>query len=166
MKGHWSILSGIDIGADGDPYLDRLRLLETPLFSIYLHHIHRPDKETDPHDHPWPFWSVVLCGGYSEVVWPDKENPGWEKHRRRGRWSLRRMPLRAAHIITRVTGPLWTLVITGRKRGTWGFYPGGHYVSWQEYFGPGYVASFEEQKAAGRSHGQPWDTMSFPAIKD
>jgi hypothetical protein len=26
----WAILSGIDVGADGDPYLDRLRLIQTP----------------------------------------------------------------------------------------------------------------------------------------
>lgn len=61
MTGRWALLSALDVG-DPDPYLDRLRLVQTPLFGLYLHHIHRPDREPDPHDHPWWFASLVLTG--------------------------------------------------------------------------------------------------------
>jgi hypothetical protein len=151
MARHWSVLSGIDIGADGDPYLDRLRILETPWLSVYLHHIHRADAERDLHDHPWPFASLVLCGSYTERVRPDKAVPGTDVLRTRARGSLRALGRHSAHVITRVNGPLWTLVVTGRDRGTWGFYPGGRYVPWREYLGAGYASEFEQRKAAGRS---------------
>ncbi len=136
----WALLAGLDIGAEGDPYLDRLRLVQTPLFGIYLHHIHRPDKDPDPHDHPWSFVSVVLAGGYTETVWPDKTRRFRSADRTRGRWSARRMSRRAAHIITSCDGPLWTLVITGPRRGGWGFWEPagggsvqGAFVPWREY---------------------------------
>jgi hypothetical protein len=129
----WGLLSGIDIGADGDPWLDRLRIVQTPLFGIYLHHIHRPDREPDPHDHPWWFASLVLAGWYEELVWPDKRDPCWSFRRERGRWSLRRIGLRGAHRITGTNGPLWTLVLTGPKRAGWGFWRAGQFTPWRDY---------------------------------
>lgn len=36
------------------------------LFGAYLHHIDRPDPGFDLHDHPWPFVSIILRGGYTE----------------------------------------------------------------------------------------------------
>lgn len=129
----WAFLEGLDIGADGDPYLDRLRIIQTPLFGIYLHHIHRPDRDPDPHDHPWGFASVVLAGWYRELVWPDKKNRGDFGERWRNRWSLGRLNRRAAHIITDIGGPLWTLVLTGPRRGDWGFWTPAGCVGWREY---------------------------------
>ena len=133
MRGRWGLLSAIDIGANGDAYLDRLRLVQTPWFAVYLHHIHRPDKDVCPHDHPWAFASLVLCGGYSESFWPDKTVPGDWEWRDRRRWSARRLSRNAAHIITDVRGPLWTLVIAGRDHGDWGFWRNGKYIPWREY---------------------------------
>lgn len=134
-SGRWAFLSGLDVGADGDPYLDRLRIVQTPLFGLYLHHIHRPDREPYPHDHPWWFASLVLTGGYWESVWPDKRNPGVEIFRERRRGSLRSIGLNSAHRITRTSGALWTLVLTGPKRADWGFWPGGQFVPWREHLG-------------------------------
>jgi hypothetical protein len=151
MGRHWGFLTGIDVGADGDPYLDRLRLFETPWLSVYLHHIHRADAERDPHDHPWPFASLVLCGSYTERVRPDKARPGADILRTRPRGSLRAIGRNSAHFITRVNGPLWTLVVTGRDHGTWGFYPDGKYVNWRDYLGEDYARDFDRRKAAGRT---------------
>lgn len=134
MKGRWGLLTGLDVGADGDPYLDRLRLIQTPWFGVYLHHIHRPDRDPAPHDHPWWFASLVLAGGYVEAVVPDKQAPGGGYFMRdRKRWSLRRLTRRNAHIIVSITGPLWTLILVGPDRDQWGFWPGGHYVPWRQY---------------------------------
>lgn len=129
----WAFLEGFDIGIEGDPYLDRLRIIQTPLFGLYLHHIHRPDRDRDPHDHPWSFASVILAGSYHEKVWPDKTDPGRTFTRSRNRWSLQRMRRGGAHIITSMNGPLWTLVLTGRRQGEWGFWVQGKYVPWREY---------------------------------
>jgi hypothetical protein len=129
----WGFLSGLDVGADGDPYLDRLRLAQTPWFGVYLHHIHRPDRETDPHDHPWWFASLVLTGGYIEQVWPDKTRKGCHFVRSRRRWSLKCLSRGAAHIITGTSGPLWTLVVVGPDKDEWGFWQEGRYVPWRSY---------------------------------
>lgn len=134
-RDRWGFLTGLDVGADGDPYLDRLRIIQTPLFGLYLHHIHRADREMDPHDHPWWFASLVLAGWYEELVWPDKQdrNARTAVMRLRGRWSLRSISRRGAHIITDVRGPLWTLVVTGPKRGEWGFWTRDGFVPWRTY---------------------------------
>jgi hypothetical protein len=125
--GRWQILGAQDIGED--PYLDRLRILVTPLFAVYLHHIRRAD-ETPPHDHPWWFGSLVLTGAYEEVV----TGPGYSFTRVNKRGSFHAMRLTQRHIITRVTKPLWTLVFTGVPRNLeWGFYPDGKHVPWYEY---------------------------------
>lgn len=130
---HWAFFEGLELGADGDPYLGRLRVIQTPWCGVYLHHIYRPDKDPDPHDHPWAFWSLVLCGSYREKVWPDKANPGSYRFRVRNRWSWARTGRDAAHIITRISRPLWTLVITGPRRSDWGFWENGEFVPWREY---------------------------------
>ena len=132
----WAFLEGFDIGADGDPYLDRLRIIQTPLFGIYLHHIHREDRDRDPHDHPWSFISVVLAGSYLETVWKDKMNPRSHMKRYHPRWSVRRVNRDAAHMITDISRPLWTLVFTGPRRSDWGFWTDkGEFVPWREYTG-------------------------------
>lgn len=129
----WAFFEGFDIGTEGDPYLDRLRIIQTPLFAIYLHHIHRPDIDRDPHDHPWAFWSLILAGSYTEEVWPDKRNPDRQGMRNRKRWSIRRTGRKAAHIITEIEGPLWTLVFAGPRRAGWGFWVDGEFVPWKQY---------------------------------
>jgi hypothetical protein len=42
---------------------------------IFLHVIHRNDDDRDPHDHPWPFTSLILSGGYwdEQWAWTDEE---------------------------------------------------------------------------------------------
>lgn len=133
-KKRWAFLEGFDIGIEGDPYLDRLRIVQTPWFGVYLHHIHRPDNDRHPHDHPWTFWSLILAGGYRERVWPDKRDSGLWKGRARKRWSFMRMGREAAHMISEIDGPLWTLVFTGPRRAEWGFWEDGTFVSWRKYY--------------------------------
>ncbi len=133
----WAFLEPQSIGAEDDPYLDRLRLFQCPWFGVLLHRIHRADRDRDPHDHPWSFWSIPLCGGYQERVWPDKRDPANWVTRERSRFTGARRGRRCAHIITRVDGTLWTLVVTGPRRGDWGFWENGKLVPWQEYVSRG-----------------------------
>jgi hypothetical protein len=130
----WAFLEGFDIGADGDPYLDRLRIIQTPLFGVYLHHIHREDRDQDPHDHPWVFISLVLAGAYMEKVFPDKKNLAEHELRYHPRWCLAKLGREAAHMITDISpDPLWTLVVTGPRRSDWGFWREGKFIPWREY---------------------------------
>lgn len=128
----WAFLEGFSIGTEGDPYLNRLRIFQSPWFGIYLHHIHRPDRDRDPHDHPWWFASLVLSGSYEERVWPQKGSPR-TVHRERRRFSVAATRRKSAHIITSTAGPLWTLVLTGPRRAEWGFWHGEKFIPWREY---------------------------------
>lgn len=122
--------------ADGIAYLDRLRIVQTPWFGLYLHRMDAPDPGVDLHDHPWPFVSLVLRGGYHEyraytrdaplfadlaTAHPKGCAPGATNHRRR--WSIRRMRLDECHSIYRLDRPpTWTLMLVGRRVRDWGFY--------------------------------------------
>ena len=129
----WAFLEGFDIAKNGDPYLDRLRLFSCPWFGVYLHHIHRPDADPDPHDHPWWFASIILSGSYEEDVWPNKRyRRNWHT-RFRGRFSIRKVSRNESHTIRSIDGLVWTLVITGPRRGSWGFYTPDGFVSWRNY---------------------------------
>jgi hypothetical protein len=103
-----------DIDKPGDVYLSRLMLLRTPWFGVYFHIIRRPDWSRCQHDHPWPFVTVILRGGYVEEV------GGQTFTRRAGYVGYR--PSSFEHTITRLlNGPSYSLVLRGPNRETWGF---------------------------------------------
>lgn len=121
---------------DGLVYLVRLRIVQTPWFSVYLHDIHEPDGDRDPHNHPWSFISVILRGHYTERFHPFPEkligrNVFYDQTWRR--FSVHRMGRDTAHRIVEAAPGLKTLIITGPRRGGWGFFTPDGYVPWQEY---------------------------------
>lgn len=129
----WRFLHGLTAGPPENPFLYQFQLVRTPWFGVFLHVILRPD-EPDPHDHPWTFTSLILDGGYSETVYPDKFNGQRSFSRVRPRFSFARTSLSAAHRVTLTYGPVWTLVFTGPERNPeWGFYRNGNYVPWRQY---------------------------------
>jgi hypothetical protein len=116
-----------------DPYLVRWTLFSCPWFQVLLHRFLRSDSAA-VHDHPWNFVSLVLWRGYREFLRPhdapDYAPLDWN-------WPLRRRPLSLAfrraedrHRVE-IDGSAWTLVVTGRKRRTWYFYPWGIRVPWR-----------------------------------
>lgn len=137
----WAFFSRFDIRdeATGELYLRRWRIVQTPWFAVYLHKIATPDKDRDLHDHPWPFVSLVLRGGYDELLWTGREDA--HEHRgphmeRRGWLSIGFRRATDAHRIVRLHhAPTWTLVFTGRRRRSWGFYTERGFVDWREYLG-------------------------------
>jgi hypothetical protein len=131
----WALMSRFDIPAkdgSGDVYLARLRIVQTPWFGVYLHHIHQPDSDRDPHDHPWTFLSVILRGSYVEQVWPLAGHAGYTLAHHR-RFSAHRMGRASAHKIMSVSPSLVTLIVTGPRRREWGFWQGSEFVPWQTY---------------------------------
>lgn len=137
----WAFMKPFDIYArdgSGDVYLHRLRIVQTPLFAVYLHDINLPDADRDPHDHPWPFAAWILRGGYTEEVWdsPAELATGGTVYSRtllQRRWSWHRMNTTAAHMITSIQPHTKTLIITGPRKKSWGFWTHGGFVPWQEY---------------------------------
>ena len=130
----WAFWRWFDIVLDGDLYLSRLNLIKTPLFSIKLHWIHRPDPDRDLHDHPWWFFAVVLWGGYLEY---ESKNPTSQKGepRRIRWWNFKNK--KTAHRIAEVLPNTMTLIVSGPKdqEKEWGFYDAEtlKYTDWRTY---------------------------------
>jgi len=100
------------IERNGDPYMIRFRLIQTPWFAVYLHHILRSDVDIDLHDHPWNFWSIMLSGGYWEQV---RDDQGENRERWIAPWSIVRHRAEDYHRLV-LYRPAWTLVLCGRRR--------------------------------------------------
>jgi len=144
---HWALLRRTDIEDVANPgatYLARLRIIETPLFGIFLHAIRVPDKAQALHNHPWPFASVVLSGGYTETFSPDEQAaidyqrrcqderpPAHATERHWGRFSIHRIRHGEYHTITTLddSRPAWTVIFVGRRRSDWGYATADGYVS-------------------------------------
>jgi len=112
----------------------RLKFLE----NVYLHRICRSDDDRALHDHPWWNISIVLSGGYYEVM-PDIAlgyADGWWRgtHQKwRGPGSIVFRSSEAMHRIEMPEHPpteTWTLFITGRKSKEWGFFCPKGFVHW------------------------------------
>ncbi|MND20250.1 hypothetical protein D3C87_1254410 [compost metagenome] len=97
--------------------------------SVRIHWIRRKDDDRDLHDHPWNARTIILKGWYNEVR---------EDNRRYFRYSSCTAKLKFGeyHRITSVAPEgAWTLFITGKYRGTWGFLVDGVKVQWRKYLG-------------------------------
>lgn len=135
----WAFFKWADIPSAADEslvYLRRLRILQTPWFMFYLHWIFEPDNDRDPHDHPMSFWSFIVRGGYTEVVYHDL---GLAAHGpyRRCLFSLHKMPRTWAHKITDIRPGTVTLLLGGPRRQKWGFWTAQGWARWEDYPGRG-----------------------------
>lgn len=118
-------------------YLTRWSLKLPRGYVLRLHFIHRPDGTPCAHDHPWDFWTFCLWGGYLETV----EDAPYDDYHLRRKWEHRVRPLtfhyrpgEFRHTITRVYGGTSvTLVLTGPRRRSWGFFTNIGFRDWR-YF--------------------------------
>lgn len=125
--------------SDGEIYLDRWGI-RTRFFGVYLHRMAAPDPGIDLHDHPWPFVSIILRGGYTEEVAEARDacliariaeafasTSGREVRRGSvrswGAGTVHRVRLHECHrIVALARRPTWTLVLLGRTARSWGFF--------------------------------------------
>ncbi|QBR32856.1 MULTISPECIES: hypothetical protein [Pseudomonas] len=126
-------------------------------WSFRIHHILRPDEDRDLHDHPWNARTIILRGWYSEqrpssdewkekivaamVSKPDPKVVAWVL-RNTCEWIMRyqgdtaRLNHGEYHRIDQVSpGGVFTLFITSKWRGDWGFLVNGVKVPWRTYTG-------------------------------
>lgn len=101
-------------------------------FSIRVHHIKRADNERHMHDHPWNARTIILRGSYREA------RPGFHSFATHTQvlkpGDTARLGFEQYHRITDVCpGGAWTLFISWRWRGVWGFLVDGVKVPWREY---------------------------------
>ena len=124
---------------DNQPYLERyyvfLRDREWFPFNIFVHKFLKSDTE-DVHDHPWPFLTVILRGGYWE--WTPQFDAQGRKVSEIARWygpgSIRWASADQYHRVELdpdVT--CWTLFMPGIKQRDWGFLVRNKWVQWEQY---------------------------------
>jgi hypothetical protein len=109
------------------PYLTRYYLFlkdrkKFP-FNVFLHNFHRSDPD-DLHDHPWPYATLILKGGYWE--WIPKFSSGGtiigEQKVWRGPGHFRTCSANSYHRIELQPGvDCWTLFMPGPQKREWGF---------------------------------------------
>lgn len=135
IKWFRTLLSGrphFVIGGDTDPYMLRWYLIpRNRCLNVYLHKFMRDDDDRALHDHPWWFVSLILKGGYYEVTDADSVLV-----RRAGSVAFRAAVHRHRVVLFARAGkllPAWTIVVTGRKSRTWGFWCPKGFVPWHEF---------------------------------
>lgn len=119
----WAVMEKLVIpNLDGDGiYLTRWRIVQTPWFGLMLHRMDGPDSRNTLHDHPWGFLSLILKGGYIER----RLNPltmSDVRERHRIRWVNRVRASDAHAIVELLRVPTWTLLVTGPRKRTWGYW--------------------------------------------
>lgn len=104
------------LGLPECPYVIRWRI-ETPWGSIRLHHWLGADDARAFHDHPWSFTTFVLRGGYVDMT------PAGSEYLRAP--AVRHRGAEHRHTVLPDMGGAWTIVVTGPKVRTWGFWANG-----------------------------------------
>lgn len=96
-------------------------------WSVRIHHILRRDDDRALHDHPWNARTFILHGWYREV-----REDGARIRRTAG--DTARLNFGEFHQIVEVSdGGVWTLFITSKFQGAWGFKVDGVKVPFWEY---------------------------------
>jgi hypothetical protein len=137
MSRYWLVPYREDVGDGTGPvsFLSRpiAWVLQHLGVAVRIHKIWRSDSSPDPHGHPWPFISVILDRGYTE-----------ERYNKRGRLidkktygpgSILWRPYGTHHRVILPAGPVITLFITFKRRGSWNFIVDGLPVNNRDYTG-------------------------------
>ena len=113
------------------PYLTRYYLFLKDRkrfpFNIFLHNFHQSDPD-DLHDHPWPYATLILKGGYWEYTPQGKFWRGPGHFRFNSPKSLHRIEL------DKNVKSCWTLFFPGPQKRDWGFVKKGKWIQHAKYF--------------------------------
>lgn len=117
---------------DNEPYLERyyvfLKDRKWFPFNVFVHRFLKSDPD-DLHDHPWPYMTIILRGGYWEYT-PDSGTPQWK-----GAGQIRFGHSTDYHRIELEPGvDCWTLFCPGPKLRDWGFRVKNRWIPHTKYF--------------------------------
>ena len=122
-----------------EPLLTRYYLFlkdrKTFPFNVFLHKFHKGDPG-DVHDHPWPYATLILKGGYYEWV-PGFNSEGiktCEVRKWRGPGHFRICGANSYHRIElhpKITP--WTLFMPGPHKREWGFLVNNKWIHNEKY---------------------------------
>ena len=125
---------------DNEPYLERYYLFLKDRkrfpFNVFLHKFLKGDPD-DVLDHPWPYCTVILAGGYYEWI-PQFDAQGrvsCEVRHWRGPGHFRYCSANSYHRIELKPGvTAWTLFMPGPQQQEWGFRYNNTWLQHEEYF--------------------------------
>lgn len=126
------------------------------LFKVMVHHFLPDRQDADlPHDHPWPFLTFIVRGGYDDIVrcacqrmpsyiadeiertgeyWcPACGGLGLVVGERLSAPCVRLRRATHAHQTRTDHRGAWTLVVTGPRLREWGFWRDGRWWVWTEF---------------------------------
>ena len=123
---------------DNEPYLERYYLFlkdrkKFP-FNVFLHKFLKGDPD-DVHDHPWPYATLILKGGYYEWIPQFVNGIMIGEHRMwRGPGHFRICRPNSFHRIELKQGvTAWTLFMPGPQRQEWGFLVDNEWIHNDKY---------------------------------
>lgn len=122
-----------------EPYLERYYVFLKDRtwfpFNVFVHKFLKGDPD-DVHDHPWPYVTLILRGGYYEWTAEFDQNNfkvGETKHWR-GPGHFRICSANSFHRIELKPGvTAWTLFMPGPQRREWGFLVNNKWVQHEQY---------------------------------
>ena len=124
---------------NNEPYLERYYLFlkdrQRFPFNVFLHKFLKSDPD-DVHDHPWPYATVILKGGYWE--WIPQFNSAGEKCNEIAKWRgpghFRICSANSYHRIELDPSvECWTLFMPGPQTRDWGFLTRRGWIPHDEY---------------------------------
>jgi hypothetical protein len=124
---------------NNEPYLERYYLFlkdrQRFPFNVFLHKFLKSDPD-DVHDHPWPYATVILKGGYWE--WTPQFDSSGEKINEIAKWRgaghFRTCSANSYHRIELdPTVECWTLFMPGPQTQDWGFLTRQGWVQHEQY---------------------------------
>ena len=121
------------------PYLERYYVFLKDRtrfpFNVFLHRFLKSDPD-DHHDHPWPYFTLILKGGYTEWIpqFNDHGQKVMEVAAWRGPGHYRFSHATSYHRIE--IDPdvdTWTLFVPGPKQRDWGFFTRTGWIESEQY---------------------------------
>ena len=118
-------------------------------FNVFLHNFHKGDPG-DVHDHPWPYATLILKGGYWE--WLPQFNSKGEKVGELATWRgpghFRVCGAKSYHRIELDPSvDCWTLFMPGPQQRDWGFLVKNKWVQNEEYLKAKHEEAHTRQQA-------------------
>jgi hypothetical protein len=122
-----------------EPYLERYYVFLKDRtwfpFNVFLHKFLKGDPD-DVHDHPWPYATLILRGGYYEwtPVFDKSGKKISETRHWRGPGHFRICSSNSYHRIELKQGvTAWTLFMPGPHKRDWGFLVNNQWIQHEQY---------------------------------
>jgi hypothetical protein len=122
-----------------EPYLERYYIFLKDRkhfpFNVFIHKFLKSDPD-DVHDHPWPYATLILKGGYWE--WIPQFNSKGEKFSEIAKWRgpghFRTCGAKSYHRIELDPSvDCWTMFMPGPQKREWGFLVNNKWIHNEEY---------------------------------